>query len=144
MVLRLIMAIISTGLEEVALVLLWRWGLPYLGIYLPLPVLIAVMVVWAAYAVVSFMLVTCSLKKAALAGLPAMVGCCGKVVKPLNPQGMVKIASELWGAECTGGEIESGAAVQVVGQEGLKLIVRKIDVAGPVPAETKNHSKTSS
>ncbi|GAF92028.1 unnamed protein product, partial [marine sediment metagenome] len=47
---RLISAIVSTLLEEAALVVLWLWGLPQLGIELPLFVLFTVMAVWAVCA----------------------------------------------------------------------------------------------
>lgn len=141
MLMRLIMAIVTTALEEAALVALWYWILPYLGIYLPLPVLIVPMVVWAAYAVTSFILGTRSLKKAALAGLPAMVGCEGKVVEPLAPRGLVKIKSELWGAESLDGDISPGEAVNVVKQEGLKLFVRRCGAAASGKVETTDQGQ---
>ena len=124
---RLIIAIVSTVLEEVALVVIWRWGLPQLGIHLPLYVLIIAMVVWAIYAVTTFWLVTRTLKKKAVVGLPNMIGGRGKVVSPLTPEGQVMIKSELWGAKSIGANVEIGEEVVVVGQDGLKLIVRKPD-----------------
>ena len=124
---RLIIAIVSTVLEEVALVVIWRWGLPQLGIHLPLYVLIIAMVIWAIYAVTTFWLVTRTLKKKAVVGLPNMIGGRGKVVSPLTPEGQVMIKSELWGAKSIGANVEIGEEVVVVGQDGLKLIVRKPD-----------------
>ena len=55
---RLILAIVSTTLEEVAIVVIWRWLLPEFGIVLSLPVLIAVMVVWAGFSVALFVFTT--------------------------------------------------------------------------------------
>ena len=123
---RLIIAIVSTSLEEAALVVIWRWGLPQLGIQIPLAVLIGVMVAWGAYAVISFWFVTRTLRRAAIVGLPTMVGSKGKVVSPLAPEGQVKIKGELWGATSTEGNIEKDAEVTVVGEDGLKLIVRRV------------------
>ena len=120
---RLILAIVSTTLEEVALVVIWRWGLPQLGIKMPLYVLITVMTVWVVYAVTIFMIVTWTLKKKAIVGLPTMIGSRGKVASPLAPEGFVMIKSELWGAESIEGEMDTGEEVIVMGQDGLKLVV---------------------
>ena len=122
---RLILAIVSTFLEEVALVVIWRWGLPHFGIHLSLSVLIGVMVAWAIYAVITFQIVSRTLKRKVIAGLPSMVGSKGKVVSPLAPEGMVAIKSELWSATSAEGDIDKGEEVMVEGQDGLKLVVRK-------------------
>ncbi|MDD4860222.1 MAG: NfeD family protein [Dehalococcoidales bacterium] len=122
---RLFTAIITTAVEETALVLAWRWVLPYLGIMIPLPVLITVMLGWAGFAVLTYVLGTRALKKKELAGLPSMNGCIARVIEPLKPQGMVKIGSELWGAESLEGDVNEGENVTVENQEGLKLFVRR-------------------
>ena len=124
---RLVIAIVSTVLEEVALVVIWRWGLPQLGINLPLYVLIAAMAVWAVYAVTTFWVVTRALRKKAVVGLPTMIGGRGKVVSPLTPDGQVIIKGELWGAKSVDVDIGAREEVVVVGQDGLKLIVRRVN-----------------
>jgi len=124
---RLIIAIVSTVLEEVALVVIWRWGLPQLGVHLPLYVLIAAMVVWAVYAVTTFWVVTRALRKKAVIGLPTMIGGRGKAVSPLTPEGQVIIKGELWGAKSIDIDIDTREEVVVVGQDGLKLIVRRVN-----------------
>ena len=123
---RLILAITSTLAVEVAMVVIWRWVLPEWEIRVPLAVLIGVMIGWAIFAVLDFWFVTHTLKKQALIGLPTMVGCKGKVVSPLSPDGLINIRSELWGAESIEGDIEKDEPVIVMGQDGLKLIVRRI------------------
>ena len=123
---RLILAIVSTFLEEVALVVIWRWGLPHFEIRLPLYVLIIIMVAWAAWGVTTFLIVTQTLRRKGLIGLPTMVGSRGRVACPLFPEGMVMIKSELWGARSIEGDIDKGGEVVVVGQDGLKLIVREV------------------
>ena len=122
---RLILAIVSTSLEEVALVVIWRWGLPEIGIHLPLSVLIIVMVAWAAFAAVTFWIVTRTLRRKAMVGLPTMVGGRGKAVSRLAPEGQVIIKGELWGAKSIDGNIDNGEEILVVGQDSLKLMVRK-------------------
>ena len=125
---RLILAIVSTSLEEVALVVIWRWGLPQLDIVLPLYVLIIVMSAWAAFAVTIFWIVTRTLRRKETVGLPTMVESKGRVVSQLAPEGQVIIKGELWGAKSTDSNIESGEGIVVVAQDGLKLIVRRAGI----------------
>ena len=122
---RRILAIVSTLLEEAALVALVLWGLPLLGIHLPLYGLITLMAALAAYAVITYRLGSRALKKKPVVGLPDMVGSQGKAVSRLDPEGLVRIKGELWESKSAGRRINTGEKVTVVGQEGLKLIVRR-------------------
>jgi membrane-bound serine protease (ClpP class) len=90
-------------------------------------VLIGVMVAWAVFAVVDFWLVSRILKKQVVVGLSTMIGSRGKVINPLAPEGQVIIRGELWGAEAIDGSIDRGEEVMVVGQDGLKLLVRRAE-----------------
>ena len=123
---RLILAIVSTLAVEAALFTIWRWVLPEWGIEIPLAALIAVMVAYAIFAVVDFWFVTLILRRQAVIGLSSMIGSKGKVTSPLDPEGLVTIRGELWGAESIDRNIGSGERIMVVGQDGLKLIVRKV------------------
>ena len=122
---RLIIAIISTVLEETALAVGVLWGLPKLGVHVPLWILIIVMAAWCAYTVVTYRMGTRALKRETIPGLLDMHGSEGKVVSPLVLEGLVRIRGELWMAESVSGRIDTGEKVIVVGQDGLKLIVRK-------------------
>ncbi len=122
---RLVLAVFSILLEEVLLVMAVLWGLPYLGIYIPVPGLIALMVAMVVYSVISYRLVSRSLKKRPVIGLPAMLGSKAKVIQPLNPEGLVKIKDELWQAKSKGNKIDAGEVVTVIGQDGLVLIVQR-------------------
>ncbi len=122
---RLIIAIASTLAVEVALFSVWRWVLPEYDINIPLWGLITVMSAYAVFAVVDFWLVSHILKRQTIVGLPNMIGSKGKVSSPLAPEGLVKIKSELWSAQSINGDIDTGQAITVVGQDGLKLIVRR-------------------
>jgi len=128
---RLILAIVSTVLEEIALVVIWRWGLPQLDIHLPLYVLAIIMGAWAVYAVTTFLIVTHILRKQAVVGLPTMIRAKGKVVNPLTPEGLINIRGELWGAKSPEEDIYNGEIVTVIGQDGLKLVVRKDNADKP-------------
>ena len=125
---RLVLAIFSVSVEEAAIVVIWRWLLPEFGIYLSLWVLIVVMVIWFLFSVSLFILTSRTLKKQALIGLQTMVGTKGKVASPLTPEGLVRIKGELWRAVSAEGNVNTGEQVEVVEEDGLKLIVRKIGV----------------
>ena len=120
---RLIFAVVSTLLEEAALVVIVLWGLPQMGIHISLPGLIAMGVVWGAYSVITYRIGSRALGRKVLVGLPDMVGSKGEVVSPLSSEGMVKIKGELWVAKSASGEIKTGVKILVVGQDGLKLVV---------------------
>jgi membrane-bound ClpP family serine protease len=122
---RLIIAIVTTALEEVAIAAIGFWLLPEINVHLPLAVIIIIMVVWAGFAVFTFRKGTQALKRRPVVGLPDMVGSKGEVVNRLDPQGMVRIKGELWEAISVGGRVNAGKEVTVVGQDGLKLIVRR-------------------
>ena len=122
---RLIIAVITTLIEEAALVAVVLWGLPRLGINLHVGVLIALMAALAAYSVFTYRMGSRALKREPVVGLPDMVGAKGKTVSDLAPEGVVRIKGELWDAKAEGRRINAGTKVIVVGQEGLKLIVSR-------------------
>ena len=126
---RLILAIISTILEECAIVANVLWALPRINIHIPLWGMILIMVAWASYSIFTFRMGTRALKREQPIGMPNMIGTRGKVVTPLAPEGLVRIRSELWVAKAEDGEIESGTEVTVIDQERLKVVVRQSDSA---------------
>jgi membrane-bound serine protease (ClpP class) len=52
-----------------------------------------------------------------------MIGSVGAVREPLNPRGMVFVNGALWQATSTGGPLDVGTPVRVVGVDGLHLRV---------------------
>ena len=124
---RFIWAIFSTLLEEAALVVIVLWGLPKLGIEIPLAGLIALMVVWGVISVIIYRMGSRALRKKPVVDLLPMIGSRGEVVSPLALDGQVRIKGELWQATSAGERIDAGEEVIVVDQDGLKLIVRKIN-----------------
>lgn len=53
----------------------------------------------------------------------SIVGREGVAVGELDPSGMVRVHGENWSANSLNGRIESGARVQVIGVEGIRLTV---------------------
>lgn len=124
---RLILAIISTSLEETALAIVVLWGLPQVGIRIPLLGLIALMVAWGILSVFIYHMGSRALRKEPVVGLPTMVGSKAKAASLLAPDGFIRIKGELWEAKSAGESIGIGEEVIVVGQDGLKLVVHKSD-----------------
>jgi membrane-bound ClpP family serine protease len=122
---RLTIAIVSTALQEIAIWAIWRRLLPDFGIFWPLAPMIAIMAVWAALDTWLFIFTTRSLRKGSQAGQTSMLGTKGIVSSPLRPEGLVKIRGELWRAVAEEGNIAAGEQVEVVGEKGLKLTVRR-------------------
>ncbi len=124
---RLIMGIVSSLLEEAALAVVVLWGLPQVGVEIPLAVLVVLMLALAAYNVATYRMGSRALARKPVAGLPTMVGTRGTVVSPLAPKGLVRIKDELWEAVSSGADIGVGEEVIVVAQDGLRLTVRRSD-----------------
>ena len=122
---RLAVAILATLGEEIALALFVLLGLPRLGVEVPLGGLIAMMAGLATYGFFSYRLGSRALLKEPLAGFTDMVGSKGAVIEPLAPRGTVKIKGELWEAESTEQKINAGEEITVIGQQGLRLMVRR-------------------
>jgi len=122
---RLIVAIVTTLLYEVALIVVVLWGLPRLGIYIPIPGLVVLVLALGAVAIATYRKGSQALGKKAVVGLSSMIGSKAKVVSKIDLEGMVKVKGELWKAQSTGERIDVGEEVTVVGQKRLKLIVRR-------------------
>lgn len=123
---RLTLAILATLVEEIAIVLIVLLVLPRFGFHTPLPGLIGLVAGVSVWGVISYRQASRALRKKPMAGFTTMVGSRGKVVSPLAPNGLIKIRNELWKAASASGKIDAGEGVIVVGQEGLRLVVRRI------------------
>jgi membrane-bound serine protease (ClpP class) len=60
-------------------------------------------------------------------GTNVLIGKIGDARSDLNPSGTIYVASELWTAEAQGGDIPSGSQVEIVGVDGVKLLVKRKD-----------------
>lgn len=123
---RLIFAIVSTIIEVLLIVVIALWGLPQLGITVPVWVIPIAAVLWLAYSVYTYQKGTNALKGGHIIGFPNMIGTIGKATGTLNPDGMVKIRGELWSATSIAGQIDPGSDVIVTSQKRLKLEVDTI------------------
>ena len=121
---RLVIAILTNLLYEAIIVVILIWGLPALGIHIPLYGIILICVAFLLYAVVLYVIGSRTLTKKPISGFTTMVCLEGQVVSRLAPEGTVKIEGELWTARAENGTIDVGTEVIVVRQNGLKVVVR--------------------
>jgi membrane protein implicated in regulation of membrane protease activity len=122
---RLIIAIVTSLIDEVIIVAVVLWVLPRFDIHLPLWGLILLVIGFVIYAVMAYITGSRILRKKPLNGLTSMAGIEGYVTAALTPKGYVKIKGELWQARSESGTLSSGTIVIVVSQKGLELVVRK-------------------
>jgi membrane-bound serine protease (ClpP class) len=62
-------------------------------------------------------------------GKEALIGAKGIATTDLNPKGEVRVMGEFWEATTKDGEIVNGQAIEVIGMDGMLLVVK--------PAEQK-------
>ena len=58
-------------------------------------------------------------------GSEALVGGAGTAVTELSPEGLVHLGGEQWSARAVEGGVAAGERVEVVGRDGLRLLVRR-------------------
>lgn len=122
-----ILAVVTTAMEEAIIWAAWRFLLPEMGINLSRTVLIVAMGVWLAFSIWLFMFTTFVLKKQKPGGIPSMIGQKGKAAGSLNPSGMVRIKGELWSAQSVDGNIAGGEEILVVEEDRMNLQVTRLD-----------------
>jgi membrane protein implicated in regulation of membrane protease activity len=119
--------IITTLLEETALVAVVLWLLPKAGINIPLWGLILMMVALGTYAWVAYRLGRKALDKKPISSPD--VGSRGRTTTPISPIGYVRVNGELWRASSSS-NIDAGEEIAVAGREGMTLLVSPVEKAG--------------
>lgn len=122
---RLIIAILTSLIDEIIILAIILWVLPRFNINLPWWGLALVIIAFLVYAVTTFILGSRILRKKPVAGFTDMIGLTGRVASRLAPNGFIRVEGELWEAKAERGTINVGEEVTVVGQKGFKLIVRQ-------------------
>ena len=122
---RLILAIISNVLYEAVIVAAILWGLPRIGVYIPVWGTVLICIAFAVYGIVMYRIGSRALRRKLTPGFTDMIGTEGRVVSRLSPEGFVRIKGELWEAKAEEGSIDTGIDVIVVKQSGMLLIVNR-------------------
>jgi membrane-bound ClpP family serine protease len=118
-------AVFSWMLEEVLLVAVVLWLLPrFFNIDIPWWGLAILMAGLAAYSGTMYRVGRHTFFIRPRVAPDDIIGSEGTVTRPLAPEGSVKVQGVLWKAVSHGAELEVGDEVEVVGMEGLRLIVK--------------------
>jgi membrane-bound ClpP family serine protease len=105
-------------------------GIVYFGVSAQLQLVVAVIALFVA-AIITWMLfaVIRVRYRHVKTGIEALIGAKGKAVTALKPQGTVRVVGEFWAATVAkgGNWISEGAPVEVIGLEGMFLVVRSAE-----------------
>ncbi len=114
----IVLASLSDDAAVALFILLVLW---LLKIPISLPIIIFVVLFFAASAFAMHKLVIPALHKKVTTGAEGMIGLEGKVVKPLTPNGLIRVKGEYWRATSAGKDIVVGENVEVVVLDRLTL-----------------------
>ena len=117
-----IYAIVSTILELGILVAIVIWGLPYVGIEIPLWGLAILAMFLLAFSYYTYTMGRRALDKKLLHEIEAMIGSQGVVATVKKPGCYIKVRGELWKG-ISDSPLHIGQEVVVVAVEGFKLVV---------------------
>lgn len=105
-------------------------GIQYYGIALQIEAVLAIILfIVAAISVWLFYVGVKAQYRRVKTGQEALIGAKGVATTDLKPKGEIRVLGEFWQATAKDAEIVNGQAVEVVGMEGMFLIVK--------PAEQK-------
>lgn len=121
----LVYSIVTTLVDELAVVLAAGLLLPRFGLSFPWQVVAGAMAAVACWSVIGYYIGVSVMGLRPVLGKEAMVGKSGVVVRPLEPLGMVKIEGELWQAESGEEPVCRGEEVVVLAQQDMYLVVEK-------------------
>jgi membrane protein implicated in regulation of membrane protease activity len=119
-----VLAVVTSLLEQVALVAVVLWLLPRVAINIPLWSLILMMIALGIYNYTNY-----RLGKKALTKKPMIspdIGSRGRAATPISPTGYVRVNGELWRASSSA-TIDAGEEIIVVGINGMKLLISSIE-----------------
>jgi membrane-bound serine protease (ClpP class) len=119
--LKVLALLLDDGAAVVLVILILR----FLGIQIPLPLMIVMGLLVGTLIFVIHIAVIPTFRRRPVTGSEAMIGAQGRVVEPLNPVGAVNVNGEYWKAKSVEGGIEANEIVEVVGLEGLTLKVKR-------------------
>jgi len=117
----IILVLLLDEAAVVAVVLLVLWAL---GIEIPLPIAIVMALLLGAFIFIIHKAVIPALRKKGITGSEGMIGLEGTVIEPLAPVGVVRVGGEYWKAKSAGGNVAVGEEVEILGVNGLTLMVK--------------------
>lgn len=115
-------------LDEAAVIVIVIVVLWFLGVQIPLPVMIVIALIVGALVIMINIAVIPSFHRKQITGREGMIGLQGTVVEPLTPVGAIIVSGERWKAKSVDDNIEVGEDVEIVRIEGLTLRVVRLKI----------------
>jgi membrane-bound ClpP family serine protease len=112
-------------LDEVAVIVVILLILHFLGIQIKVPIKIGAGIALVIFVFLRHVAVIPSFHRKQITGREGMIGEQGKVMEPLTPVGVITIKGEYWSAKSVDDIIEVDENVEIVGLEGLTLMVKR-------------------
>ena len=98
----------------------------FLGVQIPLPIMIGGGIIIGIFVLIVHIKVIPSFHKKQVTGREGMIGERGRVIKPLTPFGTIIVNGEYWKAKSFDDNIDVDEKVEIIGSEGLILqVIRK-------------------
>lgn len=117
--------------DELVVVIVVLLVLPrFFHVRVPWSVFAILLVAMALFTWMTYNSIRSISSRPAAGGRESLIGCKGKVVRPLEPEGTVRIGAETWKASCPDCHVEVGKEVQVVNCQGITLLVKPVPVSG--------------
>ncbi len=120
----LILVLLLDDVVALVLVFLVLW---FLGIKISLPIVIVIALLLGTFAFITHKVIIPSFHKKKVTGSEGMIGLEGEVIESLMPVGVIRIKGEYWKAKAVGENIAVGEEVEILGLNGLTLMVRLKD-----------------
>ena len=117
----IVLVLLLDDAAALVLVLLVLW---VLGVEIPLPVTIVIALLLGGFVFIVHRVVIPALRKRKITGSEGMIGLTGEVIEPLTPVGVIKVGDEYWKAKSVDENIAAGEEVEILGLNGLTLMVR--------------------
>ena len=115
-------ALTGTILEQGAIFVIIRWGLPQLDIYVPWWGLVIVMGAFLVYSVYTYSRGRAAMRRNPMVAPETIIGSRGRVATSIDPRGYVRVKGELWKAQSTY-RLDVDEEIYVIGIEGIQLVV---------------------
>jgi len=112
-------------LDEAAVIIVILVILHFLEIQIPLPIMIGGGIIVGIFVLIIHIAVISSFHRKQVTGREGMIGEQGIVVEPLTPFGIIIVRGEYWKAKSLNDNIEFDENVEIVGNEGLTLKVKR-------------------
>lgn len=116
-------SLVTAIIEEAILILLLLWVLPWLGVSIPVWLVIVMALAWGAWSYLTYHLGKRLVGRRPAVGAETLVGARCRTTTPLSPVGYVQVGNELWRACSKVGDIDAEVEVVIVGLKGVTLFV---------------------